>query len=178
MKKLYFIRHGLSEANKLGVFGGSTDSKLTPEGRKQAKIAAQKAKDLGIDYIVCSPLSRAHETAKIIAKEIGYPINKIHINSLFTERSFGALEGTPWSPDLNLDGMSDIETVDSLLKRAKLALEFLHTLDAQNILVVSHGTFGRAMRSLLFPEKIFYNKTYGGSNTDKFPNAEINIWIE
>src|SRR5690606_2527197 len=71
MKKLYFIRHGLSVMNRQGVFSGSIDTPLTDEGRKQAKRAGKLARDFGIDYIVSSPLARALETAQIIAGEIG-----------------------------------------------------------------------------------------------------------
>lgn len=177
MKRLYFIRHGLSEANKLGIFSGTSETPLSPEGRKQAKLAGQKAKDLSIDYIVTSPLERAVETAIIIAKEIGYPKSKIHLNPLFIERHYGELEGKAWSPDLNLDGISDIETVDTILERAKLALNFLESLDTNHILVVSHGGFGRALRSLVLTEQTFGNKTNRHNAIDKIPNAEIIQWL-
>lgn len=150
MKKLYFVRHGLSELNKVGLWSGSTDTPLTDEGRAAAKEAAKLARPLGIDYIIASPYVRAYETAKIIAAGIGYPIEKIERNSLLVERSFGALEGTPWNPDLDLDGFADVETVDSIMERARLALEHIQTIpDADTILVVSHGAFGRALRSQL-----------------------------
>jgi uncharacterized phosphatase len=169
MRKLYFVRHGLTEMNVAGLVAGSTETPLTAEGRRQAKYAGQRAKDLNIDYIVASPLSRARETAEIIAKEIGYPIDEIHINELFIERHFGELEGQPWNPDLDLDGIVDIETVDTILERAKLALNFLHSLDAHNILVVSHGSFGRALRHHLLKE-------YPFSHTSRLANAELQEW--
>lgn len=174
MKKLYFIRHGLSQMNIEGRWSGTSETPLSAEGRKQAKVAGQHAKGLAIDYIVCSPLSRALETAKIIAEEIGYPIDKIHTNSLFIERHWGELEGEKWDPDLNLDGIVDIETKDNVIKRARLAIDFLNTLDAHNILVVSHGSFGRAMRHHL-TDHIYENQR---SKNDKgIPNAEIIQWI-
>jgi uncharacterized phosphatase len=174
MKQLYFIRHGLSEMNKQGVWSGTSETPLSPEGRRQARRAGKQAKTLNIDYIVCSSLSRAVDTAKIIAREIGYPEDKIHINNLFIERHWGPLEGQPWSPDLNLDGFSDIESRDSIIERARLAIEFLKTLDAHNILVVSHGSFGRAMRHHL-TEHPYSNQR--GPNEPIIPNAEIVKWI-
>jgi uncharacterized phosphatase len=177
MRKLYFVRHGQSEMNVSGHFAGITETPLTAEGREQAKRAGQIAKDFHIDAIVSSPLSRALETAQIIAKELGYSLDKIHINKLFIERDYGELEGKPWAPDLNLDGMSDIETVDTVLERAKLALDFLHTLDAGNILVVSHGTFGRALRSHILPDYPFHNTTTKDSSQFRIPNAEIVSWL-
>lgn len=170
MKKLYFIRHALSELNKSGHVAGSTDTPLTDEGREQAKKAAHLAKGLGLDMIVSSPLSRALETAQIIAREIGYPEDNIFTNALLVERDFGSLEGKPWSPDLNLDGFADIETNDTVLERAHLAIKWMKTLDCNNILVVSHGTFGRALRSILKEE--YTMDHHGGLN-----NAEISQWL-
>ena len=166
MKHLYFCRHGLSQLNVEGKWAGSTETPLTTEGRKQAKRAGQEAKKLGIDYILCSPLSRAHDTAKIIAKEVGYPEHELDVNSLVVERHFGSLEGTTWDPDFNMDGISDIETLDSLLHRARLTLTHLKTVDADTILIVSHGSFGRALRHILNPEVPF-------KKGERFENAQI-----
>lgn len=156
--------------NVARIVSGRTDTSLTSEGRRQAKTAGQAAKNIRIDLIVSSPLSRAHDTAKIIAKEIGYPIKDIETTSLLIERNYGLMEGQPWSRDLNLDGIADAESVESLTARAQLALDWLHTLPAQHILVVSHGAFGRAMRSLLKPEFHF-------DHPNRLSNAEIQEWL-
>ena len=166
MKRLYFMRHGLSEANVKGVYAGQTETPLTKEGRDQAKLAGQKCKELNIDHIISSPFSRAYDSAKIIAHEINYPIKAIELNSLFIERGFGELEGKPWMPDLNIDGFADIETLDSIMERMHLGYEYLKTLDAENILVVSHGATGRAIRSII-------NPVFPYKQADYFPNAEI-----
>jgi broad specificity phosphatase PhoE len=43
---IYFVRHGLSEANVKRVFAGQKDdSLLVQEGREQAKNTAKKIKD-------------------------------------------------------------------------------------------------------------------------------------
>jgi broad specificity phosphatase PhoE len=170
MKKLYFARHGLTVMNIEGNWSGTTETPLTKQGIDQAKQAGMLAKDLGIDYIACSPLSRTKDTAKIIAKEIKYPVKNIHINPLLIERHFGELEGKPYKPDFNMDGIADVETVETILYRAKVALEWLHTVDAENILVVSHGSFGRALRSLVLEEHQFHP-------SKKLANAEIHRWI-
>ncbi len=171
VKKLYFVRHGLTEMNVAGLFAGHTETPLTDEGRAQAKAAGTAAKQLGIDTIVSSPLNRAVETAQIMATEIGYPIERIHTNSVLIERYFGAQEGKPWAPDFNLDGISDAEHDDTLVARAKVALEWLKTFEGQTILVVSHGGFGRAMRSILRPD-------YPMTSYVQLKNAEIYDWNE
>jgi len=175
MKHLYYVRHGISVRNQQNVFAGSDDTPLAPEGRRQARIAGKEAKKLHIDYIVSSPLSRALETAQIIADEIGYPRNAIEVNQLFTERHFGILEGQPWFPNLDLDGTAEIETVPSLLERSKQALDFLYSLKAENVLVVGHGSFGRAIRHHLSPDRPYQNRT--SNKQTVINNAEIEKWI-
>ena len=177
MKRLYFIRHGLTEMNKTGHYSGTSETPLSAEGKAQAKEAGKHAKNLNIDYIVCSPLGRAHDTAKIVAKEIGYPVDDIHTNSLFIKRHFGIMEAQPWEPDLDIDGVADVESTDNLLNRAGLALEFLHTLPHDNILVVAHGTFGRALRSHVVDGEVFENADPTKPSYGRIPNAEIVQWI-
>jgi uncharacterized phosphatase len=174
MKKLYFIRHGLSQGNIDGVWSGTSETPLSPEGKRQAKKAGKRAKTLNIDYIVSSPLSRALDTAGIVAAEIGYPVKDIHINELFIERHWGELEGQTWKPDLDLDGIADIETKDTILERARLAIEFLKTIDAENILVVSHGSFGRALRQHLTGQ-VYHNQR--PPKEALLPNARVIRWI-
>lgn len=170
MEKLYFMRHGLSQLNVERRFAGIVGTPLTSEGEAQARIAAERAKQLNIDCIVSSPLSRAHETAKIIAKIIGYPEDRIELNPLLAERSYGALEGELWSPDIDMDGIADIETTDSLLARADEALDSLRQIEANNVLVVSHGSIGRAIRHHLL-------KDFPYQDEERLPNAEIVRWI-
>lgn len=175
MKYLYFIRHGLSEMNKASRWSGAkSETPLTAEGRVQAKVAGIAAKDLGIDYIISSPLSRAYDTAQIIAAEIGYPVTLIERNPLLIERDFGSLEGQPWRPDEDLDGVADLEPAEVIIERARLLLEYAHTLEAESILISSHGTFGRALRHVINPDIPFGQGPRGyGTPETRLPNGEI-----
>jgi probable phosphoglycerate mutase len=153
--------------NKAGRWAGRhTETPLTGEGRLQAREAGERAKRLNIDLILSSPQSRAHDTAKIIAETIGYPVDTIELNSLFMERGLGVLEGKPWRPDLNLDGFADIETTDTLLERMHLAYELLLAVPHENVLVVSHGAIGRGLRHVIHPHIPFHRSA-------PFKNAEI-----
>lgn len=174
MKRLYFIRHGLSEMNVSRLIAGHTESPLTPLGRKQARQAGESAKDLAIDLMVSSPQSRAVETAKIVAKQIGYSPSKILYNELLKERFYGKHEGAKYKPGIHLESLPasyNIELDDKLVTRAQLALEWLNTLRCTNILVVSHGGFGRALRSVLKAD-------YPMSHPSHINNAEIHCWVE
>ncbi len=179
MKKLFFIRHGLSEGNKANIWsGGGVNSPLAEEGRAQAKETAKMAKKLDIDLIVSSPMERARETAEIIAEGIKYPKEKILISDLLVERNFGDLEGLPHKDDddsLDLDSVPNVETMKMILDRADKAIGYLEGLDADHILIVSHGSFGRALRHHLVEEMPFVNRKSTPENV--LPNGEVIQWI-
>ena len=75
MGHFYFIRHGQTVWNVENKICGATDSPLTEYGREQAKETGQKilAEGIKADEILCSPLSRAADTAKLISEMTGIP---------------------------------------------------------------------------------------------------------
>lgn len=154
MKRLFFIRHGQTDMNVSGHLSGHSESLLTDEGKKQATVAAQHARGKlpSINLIISSPLGRAQETAKLIALELGYPVKKIETSNLLIERNFGVLEGVH-APTYfkthnyqHIDSADEAETIEQLQVRAKMALDYLRSRTVGNILIVSHGAFGRALR--------------------------------
>lgn len=176
MKHLYFIRHGMSEFNKAYVWAGSSDTPLTPEGHEQAKEAGRKAREQGLvfDVVISSPLSRAHETAKHVAKALDYPHKNIVIHNGIVERNFGKLEGrkdllasTKYVLDESaIDTYDGVESMEQLQKRADDFLAHLRTLPHDSILVVGHGAFARALRRSV-------NKEPLSSRGRRLHNAEI-----
>jgi broad specificity phosphatase PhoE len=154
MNRLFYVRHGQTEMNASGHFSGQTETPLTKAGRQQAQQTGKDAKEKlpKLDLIICSPYERAVHTAEIIAKEVDYSPLKIEKNPQFIERTYGVLEGTPGKPWYDshhrreLDEVEGAETVEQLQARAQKALEYLQTRKEENILVVGHGTFGRAFK--------------------------------
>ncbi len=164
MKHIYFVRHGLSVMNEKGIFSGRSETILSPKGIIQAEQVGRQLKNYQIDYIIASPSQRTKQTAKIISKQINFKINKIVYNELLLERDYGLLEGKPYIAGLkDYDG---IETIEDLITRASKAWLILKTIPADNILVISHGAIGRALRHVINPKIPFYNST-------KLNNAEI-----
>lgn len=166
MKHLYFVRHGLSVMNVQGLRSSVTDTPLTPEGEEQAREAGRQLKDAGIDCIVASPLKRTFDTARLIAEQIGYPTDKIITHELFLERDFGPLENTMYDPNTPLDDTEGVEHSDDVVARAAEGMEFLRSLDAESIVVVSHGALGRALRAVIEPDGNFHVGP-------RFDNAEV-----
>jgi broad specificity phosphatase PhoE len=78
------------------------------------------------------------------------------------------MEGQPWSPDFNIDSVSDAETLESLRTRALHALEYIQAQPANNILIVSHDSTGRMIRSIIHP-----NIPFNSGSENRFRNAEI-----
>ena len=60
--KIYLIRHGETTGDLENRYGGDYDDSLTEEGLKQAEQLAEELKDLGIEEIYSSPLTRARLT--------------------------------------------------------------------------------------------------------------------
>lgn len=69
--RLYLVRHGATQLSAEDRFAGDIGVELSPEGRSQVERLAARLRDDAIGAIYCSPLSRAVETAHIIAKGCG-----------------------------------------------------------------------------------------------------------
>jgi broad specificity phosphatase PhoE len=157
MKKVYFVRHGQSNANA-SIFRQQTgESVLTPRGVAQAKEVARHMKRLPLEAVISSTFNRAKATASEIGKGTGLPID---YSELFIERRRPGVQLRKRKPhphwlwvqlQLALFGRfskyrhSDEETPTELLQRAHAALAYLAVLPESNIAVVTHGTFMRAM---------------------------------
>lgn len=142
---IYITRHGQTNWNIERRFQGRTDNELNENGIKQAHEVAEKLDNVPIDIIICSPLTRAKQTAEIINEKRGIAI--IFDNNLL-ERDYGELEGcylkdydfkNIWSYD-NSQICNSGESVKDLFKRV---YDFLDKLKKEypnkNILLVAHG---------------------------------------
>ena len=56
---IFFVRHGQTEWNKLGIMQGRIDTQLNEEGKKQAQIVKEKLNGVKFDKFFSSPLKRA-----------------------------------------------------------------------------------------------------------------------
>jgi broad specificity phosphatase PhoE len=66
--RLYLVRHGATQLSAEDRFSGDIGAELSDEGRAQVERLAERLQDDGIDAMYCSPLSRAVDTARIIAR--------------------------------------------------------------------------------------------------------------
>ena len=89
--KLYFVRHGESEANILRVISNrGWVHPLTEKGRLQAHDLADRLCEAGIVRIYTSPLQRAVQTAEILGQTLGV---EVEITDALREFDCGIAEG-------------------------------------------------------------------------------------
>lgn len=95
MTALTFVRHGETEWNRERRIQGSTDIPLNDTGRAQARAAAEQLRaslpPTGPVVITSSALTRAQETAQIIADALDLPAPVIYPG--LRERNYGEAEG-------------------------------------------------------------------------------------
>jgi broad specificity phosphatase PhoE len=88
--KLYFARHGESEANTRHIISNRESTfPLTRKGRQQAEALAEEMKDIPFGVIFSSPVLRARETAEILSATLGLPYQ---VTEALREYDCGILE--------------------------------------------------------------------------------------
>jgi probable phosphoglycerate mutase len=160
------------------------DFSLSEEGRRQATTAGRALKGTRISGVYASPLSRAFETAEIVAREAGFSGEVIPLPGLM-ERHGGVLEGHTWAeqearnpefakkflalPEEKRWAFAGAETDEEILARFEKALSdirSLHPIDGGPSVAISHGGVMRA----------FLRDHFGPSvlpGSERAPNASI-----
>ncbi len=151
--RLLITRHGQTHGNVKRIFLGDKD-KLTKEGLAQAKKLALRLKDEKIDAIYSSPLLRAKQTAREIAKYHKH-IKLVFVDELREGRA-GSFEKKHYD-EVDWDNMpADVESRTSIYKRAKkLVGKVFKKHPKSTVLFVGHNAVNKALiRSIkgLHPE--------------------------
>lgn len=167
---IYLLRHGETDWNREGRLQGHTDISLNPNGRMQIAQVAKGMADIcsNIDLIICSPLSRARESAEIAAENLHYSIDQVIVEPMLIERCFGEAEGMTAKeraikyPNYQYSDTGyrfpGIEEYGDLIKRANCAIQKIVSTykDKENILVVSHGAILAAVITAVTDGRIAY----------------------
>ena len=91
--KVCVVRHGETDWNIAGILQGWIDVPINEKGRGQAHELSEAFAASGFTCIYTSPLSRALETAQIIARDLGLAPPVCHEG--LKERHFGSVQGVP-----------------------------------------------------------------------------------
>lgn len=148
--RLILVRHGQTDYNRDARLQGQIDIPLNDTGLRQAAVLAATVAENPPDLIVTSPLSRAHDTARIVGDASGVDVRT---DDAFLERGFGQWEGlkgdeirrrwphehADWRAHRHVQGL-DVEDRPVVATRVASAC---HQLVAENtggtVMVVAHG---------------------------------------
>jgi probable phosphoglycerate mutase len=173
-RRLYVARHGETDWNVDGRWQGRTDVPLNDRGRAQARELAERLRAEKIASVVSSDLSRARETAEIVAGALGARF--AYADERWNERAFGIFEGLTreecaerhpdewrvWSADPRV-APSGAETYEALASRVVAAIDRALDLDAPALIV----THGGSLRALL--------RTVNGAVSEPIPNGAVYV---
>ena len=179
---IYITRHGESQWNVEGKVQGVTDTPLTANGIAQALELAKKIKESGIkiDEVLHSPLSRAADTAKIVAEENGLPLT---LEPRLIEQNFGEYEGHEWEKhpgvfhEAKKQFACDYNGGESMLRLGQRIYNLLDELkersekENKTFLLVTHGGIARMIHSYFYSET---NEEFSSTDTG---NCEIKEYV-
>ncbi len=149
MLEIYFIRHGESVGNRENRFRGRHDFPLNENGIRQAQALSEVLSPLNFRVIYSSPLSRAYQTAEILARGK----QTVQIEEQFNNISLGPWENVPkdevrekypdlwklWTTEPEKLDFPGMETLARVQQRAFAALQkIIHQHREGRIAVVTH----------------------------------------
>jgi ribonuclease H / adenosylcobalamin/alpha-ribazole phosphatase len=147
----HLLRHGQTEHTPERRYSGRNDLPLSRTGRAEAEAAGVRAKELGIEVVIASPLRRTRETAEIVAAALGLPV--IFDDDL-VELDFGDLEGLTFDEarakhplaarrfrdDVTVAAPGGESVADVSARVARARRRILDRHAGRTVLVVSHVT--------------------------------------
>jgi broad specificity phosphatase PhoE len=147
MPTFYFMRHGECEANVAGTYAGWADSPLTATGIDSAKTEAKQLAEMGIHFthIFSSPLSRALDTAQIIASAVSYDTRQVICIDELREKHNGTYEVLPieelFTATEQQIASAGGESADQFAQRIREAIDAIRTKSelGENVLIVGHA---------------------------------------
>jgi glucosyl-3-phosphoglycerate phosphatase len=151
-RRLLLLRHGVTDWNREGRFQGQLDPPLSADGLDEARRLAERiAADEGLRpaHVVTSSLSRASQTAELVASTCGATLGA---DARLVEVGQGAWEGRTHSELAKVDAARYAawrdgggrqppggESLDAVRDRVAAALDDLLGGEAWPLAIVSHG---------------------------------------
>lgn len=159
MTEIYLIRHAQSEGNLYRMMQGQWDGEVTELGRRQIAALAERFRDVHIDAVYSSDLSRTRMTAGAILKYHDLPL---HTSRALRELDLGPWEGKFFGDlkksepealrtfvlDMGSWHIDGAETCRDASERIyPCFLEIARENDGKTVAVVSHGAVMRCLLS-------------------------------
>ena len=143
---LYLVRHG----EQLDAEHGMPDGPLSPRGRRQAELLAERLGGVPFDHAWHSPLQRAAETAAIIAAKMP-AVQPEPSALLFDCIPSGPAAETPKAYDPFFGSVTEAEIEAGSAQMADAAAEFLgsHREDRHDLLITHNFVIAWFVREVL-----------------------------
>ncbi|MGW9630367.1 histidine phosphatase family protein [Agromyces sp. NPDC055520] len=143
---LYLVRHG----EQLDAEHGLPDGPLSPRGRRQAELLAERLGGVPFDRAWHSPLQRAAETAEIIAAKMP-AVSPEPSALLFDCIPSGPAPETPKAYDAFFGSVTEAEIEAGSAQMADAAAEFLrsHGEDRHELLITHNFVIAWFVREVL-----------------------------
>jgi len=177
---IYLVRHGETNWNRLKMWQGNSDIPLNEFGCRQAEATAKVFENCVIDAVYSSPLSRAYETAEIIANSLNLELTvidnlregKIELwNGKKTEEVLSKFknEFEKWQTDpyAEINGLESLAEVQLRAVKTFKKIVTRHREDS-NIVIVTHALWLKTLICWLLKMPVTENKRF------KIDNASIN----
>ena len=177
---IYLVRHGQTDWNLIKKTQGQLDIPLNETGRVEAQKSAELLMGKNINQIISSDLKRTVETAHIINRHLGVPMQ---FDERLRELNYGSLQGTfnqnispeTWKRFNYYPEEFQAEDLYAFYMRIKSFFDDLD--DSKNTLVVTHGGTIRMMM-LYAKNKIGFERSEFVElyTTMKIKNASVFEW--
>jgi broad specificity phosphatase PhoE len=157
--KIHLARHGETDWNRELRWQGHSDPPLSDRGREQARALAEALAQTSFAAVYSSDLSRATETAEIVASKLNLPVR---VDPALREIDVGSWEGRTlaeledrfpeavrrWE-ERGEHGWEGGESHEEMAARVRGAIRSIAARHAgDDVLVVSHGGPIRALKAL------------------------------
>ncbi|HYA55778.1 MAG TPA: histidine phosphatase family protein [Nitrososphaerales archaeon] len=137
MENLFVVRHGETKANENDIDAGSLDFPLTKRGKKEAAFIAKSLAPFDIDVVCSSPVRRAVQTARILAKPHG--LNPKLLDDLDEAKLKPNFVGKSGRHHILESPEAFQETYQELQGRVLRAVNRIRAESKTNAIMVSHG---------------------------------------
>ena len=157
MVKIILIRHGETDWNREQIFRGRIDVALNEVGLAQAGAVKESLKDVKIDRIYSSPLSRAFKTASVLGESRSLEVEK---EKGFIDIDFGKWQGLShekvkeehnnlyetWLAEPHKVVFPEGESLEDVCKRSMEALEkIIKNHPGETLAIVSHRVLNKVL---------------------------------
>jgi probable phosphoglycerate mutase len=155
--EVWLVRHAETEWSRSGKHTGRTDLPLTDKGREVARSLRARLEGRAFALVLCSPLSRARETAQLAGLECS------GLRDDLMEWDYGDYEGLT-TPEIReqrpgwylwTDGVPGGETADDVAARCDRVIAEARAVEG-DVALVAHGHILRALAARWVDEPVAF----------------------